>query len=289
MQIERSKKMKNVKKLMAWLIAIAMLPAVFAWENKAEASTQVFVEDFESYSLGVISSGADVDTVSGSPPVRHAGELSYILKAGDTLEVVEKDGSKALKITIDNTIASTRSVFLDFTAHYGGSNAYEVAFDYYVENNSVWLPDFGSLYDDKQSNAWYVHNTTYCPIKRVSSYSSALYFDGKTETYYAGNMVRSSDAIWRHQKMNVDFTQSPRPFTITTTKTADGTQLAKKSMTVDTALNDISSILWRFAKDNGSNGWNATDSGNAILKKMMKSFAPSMRALSTTEIGMELK
>ena len=228
-------------------------------------SNNLFTEDFEGYPIGVIATGS-VNTVSTT---RNPGGLVYKLAEGDTLEVVEKDGSKVLKLTAAKGNTAERRVLLDFDRHYGEGKAYDVSFDYYVENNSVWFNDFGTVYDDKISgHPEYVHTAYYAAIKPVSSYRDDLYFDRNTKTYYGGALMDSSDEFWKHQNTMIDFSENPMPFIIKTTKTSDGSKLAKRSMTVSQTYgkqtaDNISSIAWGF-KTNDSSNWNGQDEGSGV-------------------------
>lgn len=230
-----------------------------------------FMEDFEGYDPGVIATGP-VNTVSTT---RNAGGLSYKLAEGDTLEIVEKDGNKVLKLTANNENTTERQVFLDFDKHYGNNKIYDVGFDYYVENNSVWFNDFGVLYDDDVSgHPNYIHNTYYNPIKIVSSYRDSLYFNGNTnsENYISGGLLASASKYWRHQNAKIDFSKDPKSLRVTATKVSDGTQLASKETTVtytyggkgdSIPADNISSISWRFKK-HGTEGWNGQDAGSGV-------------------------
>ena len=232
------------------------------------ASNSLFIEDFEGYPIGVIASG-DINTVSTT---RNPGGLVYKLIEGDTLEVVEKDGSKVLRLTAKKGDTTERRLILDFDRHYGDSKAYNVSFDYYVENNSVYFSDFGSVCDDKISgHADYVHKAYYNPIKVISSYRDNLYFDRVTSEnkFYAENLLDADDAFWKSQSMTIDFSQDPRPFMISTTKTSDGSSLAKKSLTVSQTFgkqtaDNISSIAWDFQSNSTSSGWDGRDEGSGV-------------------------
>lgn len=232
---------------------------------------EYFSEDFEGYDVGVIATGP-INTISAT---RNVGGLCYKLAEGDVLEIVEKDGSKTLKFTANSEITTERQIFLDFDKHYGNNKIYDVGFDYYVENNSVWFNDFGTLYDDDVSDhPNYVHSTNYNPIKIVSSYRDSLYFNGNTnsENYISGSLLASSSGYWKHQNTKIDFSKDPKTLRITTSKTSDGTQLATKETTVtytyggkseNILADNISSISWRFKK-NGTAGWNGQDEGNGV-------------------------
>ena len=229
-------------------------------------NSSLFSEDFEDYPVGVIATGP-ADTISTT---RNPGGLSYKLVEGDTLEVVEKDGSKVLKLTTlkNDTAGTERRLLLDFDQHYGDGKAYDVSFDYYVENNSVWFGDFGTLCDDKISgHSDYVHTAYYAAIKPISSYRDNLYFDRNTKKYYGGGLLAASD-VWKQQNTTIDFSQDPRPFTVKTTKLSDGTRLAKESMTVSQTygkqtVDNISSIAWNF-KTNATSAWNGQDEGSGV-------------------------
>ena len=235
------------------------------------SSKGYFSEDFEGYDPGVIAVGY-ANTISAE---RNPGGLVYKLVEGDALEVVEKDGSKVLKLTAKKGDANERQVILDFDRHYGDSKVYDVSFDYFVENNSVWFNDFGTLCDDEiYGYPNYVHSGNYNYIKLISSYRDSLYFDGNTNSsnYISGGLLASSDAIWKHQNTKIDFSQEPKPFKITTTKTSDGSPLASKETTVtythggkseSLPADNISSISWRF-KTNSTAGWNGQDEGNGV-------------------------
>ena len=242
----------------------------YSYSAKISAK-EYFAEDFEGYEVGVIATGP-ANTISMT---RNAGGLSYRLAEGDTLEIVEKDGSKVLKLTANNENTTERQVFLDFDKHYGNNKIYDVGFDYFVENNSVWFNDFGTLYDDDISgHPNYVHSVTYNPIKIVSSYRDNLYFNGNTnaDNYIGGGLLASANAYWRHQNEKIDFSKEPKPIRLTTTNASDGSQLASKESTFtytyggkgDNILADnISSISWRF-KRNGTAGWNGQDAGSGV-------------------------
>ena len=235
------------------------------------ANKDYFAEDFEGYEVGVIATGP-VNTISA---VRNPGGLVYKLAEGDTLEIVEKDGSKVLKLTTNKTDAAERQVFLDFDRHYGNNRTYDVDFDYYVENNSVWFNDFGTLYDDEISgHSNYVHNGQYNPIKIISSYRDNLYFNGNTnsENYIGAGLLASASGFWKHQNMRIDFLNEEKPFKITTTKKSDGSQLASKEAVVtythggkaeELFADNISSVSWRF-KRNSTAGWNGQDEGEGV-------------------------
>ena len=231
-------------------------------------NSDLFSENFEGYETGVIATG-EADTVSTT---RNPGRLSYKLIEGDKLEIVEKDGSKVLKLTAVKGDTTARRVILDFDQHYGDGKAYDISFDYYVENNSVWFSDFGSVCDDKISGqSAYVHSAYFNPIKVISSYQNNLYFDRSSaeNKFYASGLLASGDDIWKNQNMTIDFSQDPRPFTITTTNTSSGEQIAKKTLTVSQTYgkqtaDNISSIAWDFSSNSESTSWDGKDPGSGV-------------------------
>ena len=229
-----------------------------------------FSEDFEDYDVGVIAEG-EKNTISTE---RNPGGLLYKTVTGDKLEIVEKDGSKVLKLTAKKDDKNERRVILDFDRHYGDNRVYDVDFDYCVESNSVWFNDFGTLCDDELGgNLSYVHETRYNPIKLISSYRNNLYFDGRTgDDIYIGSELLTPDGVWKHQNENIDFSQHPTPFKITITRKSDGEQLASKKAELtytyggaadEITADNVSSIAWRF-KTNSTQGWNGQSEGEGI-------------------------
>ena len=229
-----------------------------------------FSEDFEDHEVGIIAEG-EKNTISAD---RNPGGLLYKIVKGDKLEIVEKDGSKVLKLTAKKDDKNERRVILDFDRHYGDNRVYDIDFDYCVESNSVWFNDFGTLCDDELGgNLSYVHETRYNPIKLISSYRNNLYFDGRTgDDIYIGSELLTPDGIWKHQNENIDLSQHPTPFKITITRKSDKEQLATKKADItytyggaadEITADNISSIAWRF-KTNSTQGWNGQSEGEGI-------------------------
>ena len=260
--------------------------------------SNLFVEDFEDYEVGTIATGP----VNNISTTRNPGGLSYNLLDGDKLEIVEKDGSKVLKLTVGNTISNSQwsggRLILDFDKYYQ-NYAYDVGFDYFVENHSKQFDLFGAVFDDKNATTAWIHSNYYSPIIWTNSYIKKLHYNGKSEAAYtiAETAFDKNDAFWKHQSMSIDLSQDPRPATLSVTKVSDGTSLGSKSFSLtrraryNTPVNSVSALSWVFAGDYYSHKGKDDGDGvyyfdNITIKRPSQKYVGANIADNATDVGL---
>ena len=189
-----------MKKLMACLLSLAMLPVIIPWQEKAEASTQVFVEDFESYPVGVIAQ--DAGTYNYDPATSFTAGIGYKLKAGDKIEIAEENGNKYLKITRGST-STDFSRYTYFFPQIYESKKYTVSYDFMTEEHNQYFRHFGSLW---KKNA---NGTRGGVIKQITSFEDDIYYDTNTPKnpfYHILDTSKYTGSAYATIAQTVDFT-----------------------------------------------------------------------------------
>ena len=86
------KKSKVVRSIIAHLLSIAIITALLPVWRASAANIILFVEDFEDYDVGVIVEAEEDQTTA-----TRIGNIEFVLKTGDKLEIAEENGNKYLK------------------------------------------------------------------------------------------------------------------------------------------------------------------------------------------------
>ena len=177
-------------------VALSLLPA--GMTAVQATGGDLFIEDFESYEVGVIAQNAG--TYNYDPGTSFAAGIGYKLKAGDKIEIAEENGNKYLKITRGST-STDFSRYTYFFPQIYESKKYTVSYDFMTEEHNQ---NFQRIFFVKEDDGIILHYNPRLYFQKEEE-ENIIYFDENED--FKNSLITESDNIEEENKENGNILQ----------------------------------------------------------------------------------